>query len=408
MLEIGQTVYLEGLEGKGVASIAAYRPGHYVMLDARNLAWRPEHGVPVTMRAFNNGSYLNFAAKGAGHLTEMGLLTLSAPERTDIHHRRKDRRFFLNLPVPAVVGAGGEQTTLLVKDLSARGLRFVSEDLLEPESPVTLRFAFRPGLGPCTLPGRVVRRDEMIDHYSYGVLFDQGERQGLSVLEAFLGELADFEEYATPEPTSEPQTPAGQSLHMTIGARTFSSRIRGYRLREWLLTDIPCVDGTPVTATNQGEIEAVVRFLREGVASGFTTTLSRQYTSPAPVWVWRYPDRVERAAVRRSLRYRTALPTELEWEKGSGAAMMIDISAGGGRFAITGAAPQKGEAVKLAMSLPDGGVVTGVIADVRCVTVVERVAYVGISFRQEPSRSFDRLNLFLRQVGRQRSLETVF
>ncbi len=405
MLRIGQSVFVEGGGGEGLASVAAYRSGHYVMLDTRNLSYRLELGATVNLRVFHNGSYLNYRAENAGYLNEVGLVTLTTPKQVDVNHRRSSKRYFLNLPIPARVETEPDEQVLLVKDLSAQGVRFVHESFYELETSVTLRFAFGRGLEESMRKGRIVRRDELPDSYAYGVLFDEPEDSPLTPFGAFLSALAAFEEYATPEVEAEPLTPAGQSLVISIGMRNFISRIRGYRNREWLITDIPSVDGAPITAIRDGEIEARVRFLRDGVASGFKATLNRQYTSPAPVWVWGYPEKVERSSVRRSLRFRTALHTDIEWDGGYMSGMMLDISDGGGRLVSAGEGPGVGDIIKLAMHLSNGQLVTGVIGDIRCVNLDKGKSHIGLSFRREDTDSFNRLSQFLGYMVRERSLQ---
>lgn len=405
MLKIGQSVYLEGGGEKGLATVAAYRAGRYVMLDARNLGYRPEVGATMLLRMFDNGSYLNYRATNGGYLLEGGIITLVAPRQVDANHRRASKRYFLNLPVRSRFDDESDEQVLLVKDVSVQGVRFVHEAFLEIGTGITFRFSFGLGRGQSLCHGRIVRRDEQADHYAYGVLYDDPEDDSRSPFSMFLSALETFEEYGAPEPESDPPTPIGQSLTISIGMRTFISRIRGYRSGEWLITDIPSIDSVPITAIRDGEIEASVRYLRDGVALGFKATLRRQYTSPAPVWIWDYPDRFERSMIRQSLRFRTALHADIEWDGGEMSAMMVDISQGGGRLVSVGEPPQKGDTLKLALHLSDGQLATGVIGDVRFVSNAKGRAHIGLSFRRDRSLSFERLNRFLDHMDRQRTLE---
>lgn len=398
MFEVGQAVYIEGRSENGFATVAGYRPQRYLALDGRKMPWRPAKGEKLLTRLFYNGDIITHTAHSLGYLPEIGLLLLGNLARTAVKSNRREPRYFFTLPVQAHIG--DEERYLTVKDVSAKGLQFVSAEPFEEERRLTFRFALGPRFGNVEMSGRLVRRGERGDHHSCGVLFDGiAEKEG-AIWRRFLEELSRYEEFALPEPEEEPMVPVGQTLQLAIGMKTLTAHIRGYRNGAWLMTDIPAIKGVPVTAAadGMGEIEARVRFLREGVASAFKTVLFKQYTSPAPIWVWRYPEEVETADVRKNARFRTAIPAGIEWSDGNGFGMLVDVSHGGGRIAMVGEPPEQEEAVKVAFAFPDGNLSAGIIGDVRTVAPGEKVSYIGLSFRRERSPSYEALDHFLRMM----------
>jgi hypothetical protein len=399
MFRIGQSVFMQWDAGKGLTSVAGFRPGVFALLDVRTLTAKPVIGAKLLLKCFENGNYLNYETSVTGYLSSLGFMAVTPPERIGAPQHRRNRRYYFNLPLAVRFPRKGEgERTVIMKDVSLCGLRFVADEYIEIGEPLLLRGRLRPGLDLAGLAGSVVRREELVDGFSYGVAFDDRPvGVGADAVATFLEELAFFDELADVEPEEE-ATPVGQNLMVDIGGRKVTSRIRGYRRGEWLLTDIPTVAGGSLVVGAGEEVHADCRFLRNGVAHGFTVTFARQYTAPAPLWVWSYPTQLEKAPIRSSPRVRTAVSAEFDGRP----ATLLDISQGGGRLAVGGNGYLVGDRFRLTLHPPDGSPIEGLTCDTRRITVVDGVSYLGVSFIQEESYSLARVARLYRSLAREK------
>lgn len=122
----------------------------------------------------------------------------------------------------------------------------------------------------------------------------------------------------------------GQQVSVeTSDGQHLGTRLLGWEQPAFLITGMLNADGKQVSLST-GE-RCKIRFLKDGVAYGFETTVTRAFFQPHPVIFLKYPTTIEHVQIRRFYRIKTNIFARLLDGNGAcvGEGMIIDICGGG-------------------------------------------------------------------------------
>ncbi len=132
------------------------------------------------------------------------------------------------------------------------------------------------------------------------------------------------------EQEQETQIPVGELCLVQIDEIKCFSAFRGFYLPDYILIDVPTLNGKPVFLPRNSIFQ--VRFSKEGMVYGFDTSTIRTYSKPFPICVIEYPNKIKNVNLRKSRRITTLLPAKLETQNGTFSGAIVDLSVGGGLF----------------------------------------------------------------------------
>jgi c-di-GMP-binding flagellar brake protein YcgR len=158
--------------------------------------------------------------------------------------------------------------------------------------------------------------------------------------------------------------PIGGTCQVELSVGRYNAHIIGYVESKVALLSPP-PPGSEFSPLPEGRT-VTIRFNYRGSPYGFETKLLKKYTTPAPVWVFAYPDRFRSLSVRTTERITTFIPCALTRRNGetvSGA--LMNISADGALFSADEGELRAGEKPILSVTFPNGKPITGLTCDVR-------------------------------------------
>jgi len=191
-----------------------------------------------------------------------------------------------------------------------------------------------------------------------------------------------------------PFFPIGRPVQLEFKEKKYSSFFRGVKAPEYVLADIPMVNGRHITIDYNSTF--TVRFIVSGVAYGFTAFLQRVHTRQA-LLVLEYPENVKKLPLRASDRVEMFIPVKIiiKDHKGVMEGAILDLSNQGALIAVpAGDAIASGQRLKISMILPNGKEVKSIFGVINNIKASGGKMRLGINFHEKEDASLSTVRQF--------------
>ena len=177
--------------------------------------------------------------------------------------------------------------------------------------------------------------------------------------------------------------------------------IRGCKEQEYLILEPPNKQALKFFPE---ETACIVRFIREGKAIGFQTHVLGVIRSPFPLIFLSFPDGIESAKLRNSVRYPVKIETVCAPKKLAGAleghprATMLNISSGGCLIEALEEFERK-TTLYLSFELPNQGRINDLPAEIRSCEKQSDKFLHGLAFSEGSSENYRKVTQYLNSLA---------
>lgn len=410
MFELGQSIVIETAAGSSRHRVRGARKRTFLMVDQEQPLDRLVLGDTVNGLLLTDGVARKFVIRYLGALTEMRLAVFTYPESVVEQPMEGGERYPLNSPATLTLSGNPEPLPVALLDISRGGIRFSTADPVTPDQTFLLDASLGEEMDLVEAPVTTVRVGETAGGFVAGAMFrDLGEenRAGLDRFLLLLEKVAPALSLNRLSSGVGNLFPLSVRCQLIIGRTTYESAFRGQVANHALLTDLPADEkGNVALADRHAELDAVIRYLYDGVAYRFDTRLLRQYTTPATVWAWEYPMRTDHQVLRHEERVRTFAMARLTDTAGERSATLLDLSADGALVTVGGdKAPGVGSRVRLSLRLSENRPVEGLACETRRVRKIGDQTLLGLVFADKQGEPYRSMTSYLHTLQRLASVD---
>ena len=170
------------------------------------------------------------------------------------------------------------------------------------------------------------------------------------------------------------------------------THVLGYRDKHLVLCSTPLINGRRAQGYRGQEL--VARFIRDGVAYGFYTSLLYSLAAPFHVWLLKFPVEFETVELRTDRRFQMMIPAVVKWDKNEQKGVVSDLSIGGA-MVFCDLPPENGTEVTISFGPVGTYNVESVPAVAQNVVRKENGAQVGLRFASESGGQVDQIRSLL-------------
>lgn len=378
----GLEILLDDSHSKIRTTLCGWKSGKYLLIEEPGGRGAKDN-APLVGRFFHDGCYYGFTVEALGRLPEAHILVLKYPDDIVKSSVRKNSRLEVALPSTVFRGPSPADPAhnALITNLSAGGLRFSCFMLFTVGETVSIVGALEPEQPDKRL--RVIVRSMTAagNKCEYGGEFAFGSVEEEKAVKGRVDRLDNLAQGRMdedpPPPPSQLSAPVGTRMQFQIGITKIISVLRGGS-RKFLFIDTPTDKGKPVIAARGTPIH--VKFATAGMGYAFETEITKQYTTPVPLWALVHPGATRSIPLRRNARLHTLIPSVIETVSGMRDGAVIDLSEGGALFMADGDSIPSDTHLTLNFVLPTGKPVDNIRCQVRNTRREEGKIYIGLSF----------------------------
>lgn len=198
--------------------------------------------------------------------------------------------------------------------------------------------------------------------------------------------------------TDDVDIPVGDGVQVEIDGMKLDAVIIGHISSDVLFISPPPIKKQNSLVREGGKISG--RFLSRSKPFGFESSVVKIYEEPVAIWAVAFPDRFQSLSVRKSERVNTFVPGSVKNSQGElFSGTLLDISDGGGLFAVGKGEFELDENVWLSTDFPEGKSIADLLCEVRHMELRNETVLLGLRVADRKNEAFQVFSAYYNLVS---------